>query len=225
MHSQPLWSIVVIVVLAALFVACAEARNPGGPAGGGGSGSSGGGQTTTTSGGGGSGQTTTAGTTGGSAGAALPLVINEIAATGAVEYVEIVNPTSDPVSLGELALADTDAVNGGPKLADAARFPKDTSIQPGEHLVVLCGQAAGDGVGPHGKCGSGGPDTCYYATWSVSAKNGEKVFLLSPDDAVIQEAEYPKDAAANGDSWGRFPDSTGDFAETKPTPGEANSLP
>ena len=24
---------------------------------------------------------------------------------------------------------------------------------------------------------------------------------------------------------GRFPDSTGDFAETKPTPGEANSLP
>lgn len=227
MHSQPMWSIVVVVFLAALFTACAEARTlgpPGGGSGGGGAGGSDGGtggQTTSTPGGAGGAGTTTP-TGGGSA--ASPVVINEIGATG-TEMVEIVNPSSKPVALDDFALADTDTTNGGPKIADAARFPKDTTVQPGEHLVILCGQSAGDGVGPHDKCGSGGPDTCFYATWSVSAKNGEKVFLLSPDDAVLAEAEYPKDAAATGDTWGRFPDVTGDFTETAPTPGAANTLP
>ena len=223
MQSQPMWSLVAVVFLAAIFAACAEARTPGPYEGGSGGGGTGGQTTTASSGGGGAGgQPTTTTTVAG--GAALPLVINEISATD-VEFVEIVNPSSKPVDLGGLALADTDTVDGGPKIADAARFPKDTTIQPGEHLVILCGQSAGDGVGPHDKCGSGGPDTCFYATWGVSAKNGEKVFLLSADDAVIMDADYPPDAAATGDTWGRFPDVTGDFAETASTPGTANSLP
>jgi hypothetical protein len=221
-----MWSIVVVVFLAALFAACAEARTlgpPGGGGSGGGTGTGAGGQTTTTPGGAGGGGSETS-PTGGGGSAAAPVVINEIGATG-TEMVEIVNPSSKPVALDDFALADTDTTNGGPKIADAARFPKGTTVQPGEHLVILCGQSAGDGVGPHDKCGSGGPDTCFYATWSVSAKNGEKVFLLSPDDAALAEAEYPKDAAATGNTWGRFPDVTGDFTETASTPGAPNALP
>lgn len=218
-----LWSIVVVVIFAASSVACAEARpgNPGGIGGSGAAGGSGGQATTTTT------ETATGGqstSTGQGGAAALPLVINEIGATGD-EFVEIVNLSSDVVSLDGLALADTDTVNGGPKTADAARFPKDAEIQPGEHLVVLCGQAGSDGVGPHDKCGNIGPSTCYYATWSVSAKNGEKVYLLGQDDAVLSEVEYPADAAPSGDTWGRFPDVTGDFADTKSTPGDVNEQP
>ncbi len=222
MHGQAMWSIITVVLLACLVLACAEARNPGGSGGAGGTGaggeSGGTGATSSTTGGAGGTTDTSAG------GSASPLVINEIGATGD-EIVEIVNPTSKAVSLDEYALSDADPTTGDPKIADAARFPKGTEVQPGEHLVVLCGQSANDGVGPHDKCGNNGPNTCYYATWSVSAKDGEKVFLLSPTDDVVLEAEYPKDAAATGNTWGRFPDVTGDFTETAATPGEPNTLP
>lgn len=225
MSGQAMWSIVTVVLFAALVMACAEARNPGGGAGGdaGGGGAGGSGATSSTGGGGAAGGT--GGTTGtGAGGAASPLVINEIGATGD-EFVEIVNPTSKAISLDDLALADTDSTNGEPKIADAARFPKGAEIAPGEHLVVLCGQDPSDGVGPHDKCGADGPDICYYATWSVSAKDGETVFLLSPSDEILAQAEYPADAASTGNTWGRFPDVTGDLAETLATAGKPNELP
>ena len=192
----------------------------GGPSSSGGGGGAGaGGSTSTSSGGGG-----TTASTGGSGGAATPIVINEISATGD-EFVEIVNPTNDAISLADYALADTDPVTSAPKTAEAARFPQGTMIAAGEHLLVLCGQAAADGVGPHATCGVGGPASCYYATWNVSAKDGEKVYLLSPADEILVEAPYPQNAAAVGNSWGRFPDVTGAFTETVPTPGKANATP
>jgi len=190
----------------------------------GGAGAGAGGSTSTPTGGGGTTGSTGGTGTGGSGGAATPLVINEISATGE-EFVEIVNPTSDAISLADYALADTDPVTSAPKTADAARFPQGTMIAAGEHLVVLCGQAAADGVGPHATCGTGGPASCFYATWNVSAKNGEKVYLLSPADEILAEAPYPQNAAAVGNSWGRFPDATGAFTETVPTPGKANATP
>jgi hypothetical protein len=81
-------------------------------------------------------------------------------------------------------------------------------------------------VGPHVMClASGGPTTCFYASWKVSASNGETVHLLDPKDAPVDEVLYPMDAVPSGQTWGRLPDATGSFAANEPTPGATNAAP
>lgn len=222
MHAQSMWSLVAVFLVAALTIACAEARAPAGSSGA--SGGDGGGGATSANGGaatssGGGGNSTSAGGAGGS----VPVVINEIGPTG-TDYVELKNTGNAAFALDDYALADL-GDDGLPKLAEAANFPKGTTIGAGKHLLIVAGQDPADGVGPHDKCLSLGPDTCFYAVFGVSGSNGDRMFLLGPDDMVVAEAEYPKDAVTGDSTWGRLPDGTGAFAENKSTPGESNEGP
>jgi hypothetical protein len=233
-------SILTILVFGALALACggssstSTGTSSGGNGGGttssnGGNGGAGGNQTggggsggNQTGGGGSGGNQTGGGGTGGTAD--VPVVLNEIQATGE-DYVELVNTGAMAFDLANYGLADSMGA-GEPKIADAARFPAGTVLAPGDHLLVVAEQDPAAGVGPHDVClAMGGPTVCFYATWGLSAAKGEKVFLLSPADAVVAEAEYPMNAVVAPSTWGRLPDGTGAFAETAPTPGEANKAP
>jgi hypothetical protein len=160
-------------------------------------------------------------TTGGAGQGAL--VINEISAAGA-DWVEIANASASTIDLGDYAVCDSDA-NGGCKVAEAVRFPKGTLLATKERAILVGNKDADAGVGPGTDCIQGGPSTCFYATWKVSAKNGESLFVLDANDQVIGEAKYPANAVPDGQTWGRLPDFTGDFAANAPTPGAPNAAP
>ena len=164
---------------------------------------------------------TTTTTTSGTAPTDSDVVINEISASGD-DWVELVNRGDAPFDLGDHALADTDM--GAPKLSEAVRFPAGTTLAPGEFLLVLADQMTAP-AGPQTMCLPGGPDTCFHALWAISAKDGERVHLVSPEDEVLADADYPPNAVPLGQTWGRLPDGTGAFAANAPTPGAANQGP
>ncbi|WP_437736052.1 lamin tail domain-containing protein [Sorangium sp. So ce1335] len=151
------------------------------------------------------------------------VVVNEISARGG-DWIELGNPGEAAADLGGFGLCDADDI-GQCNTADALRFPEGTQLAPGEYLLVLGDQAVEAGPGPHTTCLADGPSTCFYATWKVSASRGETVFLVSPDNQVLAELAYPIEAAADGQTWGRLPDLTGEGAVTAPTPGAANAAP
>lgn len=190
-----------------------------GGSGAGGSATGGAGQGGATTGSGGLG----AGGAGSGGGLASALVVNEISAAGA-DWIELANAGATTIDLGDYALCDSDA-SGLCKVADAVRFPKGTLVAAHERVIVACDKSADAGVGPGSDCIPGGPSTCFYATWKVSASKGEKVFVLGAGDQVVGEAEYPKDAVPDGQSWGRLPDFIGGFSANAPTPGSANGGP
>jgi hypothetical protein len=64
--------------------------------------------------------------------------------------------------------------------------------------------------------------SCFAATFKVSNSRGETVWLLDPGGTVEQQQNYPMNAVPSGFSYGRFPDGTGAFGQTTPTPGAAN---
>ncbi|WP_437317384.1 lamin tail domain-containing protein [Sorangium sp. So ce385] len=176
---------------------------------------------TSGSGGGGSGGTGT-GTGGGPA--STTVVVNEISAKGG-DWIELGNPGPGSADLSGLGLCDSDD-SGACNTADALTFPEGTQLAPGAYLLVLGDQAAEAGPGPHTTClPDGGPSSCFYATWKVSASRGETVHLISANGQVLTQLEYPIEAAADGETWGRLPDLTGEGAVTAPTPGEANAAP
>lgn len=194
----------------------------------------GGGGTQTTTGNGGSTSTGTTSTSTGtttstsmSTGTPGEPIINEIAAKGA-DWIEIANPGDSVIDLGGYGLCGDVDPTQGPEcdIATIARFPQGTTLPPGGYLLILGDQDPVDGVGPHVMClPDGGPTTCFYASWKVSASNGETVHLLDPKDEPVDEVLYPKDAVPSGQTWGRVPDMTGGFAENDPTPGAANMAP
>ena len=162
------------------------------------------------------------GTGGGTA--TTTVVVNEISAKGA-DWIELGNAGTGPADLSGLGLCDSDE-NGACNTADALRFPEGTQLAPGAYLLILGDQVPEDGPGPHTAClTDGGPSSCFYATWKVSASRGETVYLISESDKVLAKLEYPIEAAADGQTWGRLPDLTGEGAATAPTPGAANTPP
>lgn len=211
----------MLLLTCSLMMACSESMTTSSTDGGGGSTTSDGGGGSgagTSNGGGGSG----AGTTSGNGGALV--VINEIRATGD-DYVELFNPADSAVDLSSYGITDS-LDTGEPKLEEVARFPTGTNLGAGKYLLLVAEQDAAAGVGPHDAClPDGGPTSCFYASWGISASNGEKLFLLSPDDEIVSEVEYPMDAVPDGSTWGRLPDGTGNFAENAATPGEPNEAP
>ncbi|HEX2656958.1 MAG TPA: hypothetical protein VHU40_01745, partial [Polyangia bacterium] len=70
-----------------------------------------------------------------------------------------------------------------------------------------------------------GVKKCYQASWDVSGGNGETIYLLSPDDVILDQAVYPKDVTSDGQTWSRLPDGAGPFAVGLPTAGKANLPP
>ncbi|WP_437813650.1 lamin tail domain-containing protein [Sorangium sp. So ce1078] len=156
--------------------------------------------------------------------ATTTVVVNEISAKGG-DWIELGNTGPGSVDLGGLGLCDSDE-SGMCNTTDALRFPEGTQLAPGAYLVILGDQAVEAGPGPHTTClPDGDLSSCFYATWKVSASRGETVYLISANDQVLTRLEYPIEAAADGQTWGRLPDLTGEGAVTAPTPGEANAAP
>lgn len=170
--------------------------------------------------------TTTAGTSTGSSsstGGSAPtgVVINEISAKGE-DWIELANAGATSADLGGKGLCDSDD-SGACNFVGVIRFPAGTTLAPGEHLLIVGNKEADAGVGPFTDClATGGPATCFYVTWKVSASKGEKVHYIGTDDLPIDEVLYPMNAVLDGQTWGRVPDLTGNFAANKPTPGASN---
>ncbi len=165
--------------------------------------------------------------TGGSA-EAINVIFNEIAAVGSSEWIEIANRGDKAVTLDGHYIADSDKLTGEPKKKDAMQFPKGTVIEPRGRVVIVASKKSG-AVGPHAKveCLPDGPESCYYATFGLSATTGETVHLLAPDTSIITSTPIPQSlsADAGGSTTGsqcRVPDLTGDFAPCPMTPGAPN---
>ena len=206
--------LLVTMSIAASF-GCAESTTDQSPSGGAGAGTSSGNASSSSTGS--SGQTSS-----GAAGMAK-LVINEIQGT-TEDWVELVNIGDAVADLSGMGLADQDT-DGTPKLAEAVRFIEGAKLVPGEYLVIVANLKTAN-PGPQGDClMSGGPPTCYQATWGISGSNGDEIFLLSPTDAVLESVPYPMNAVLDGQSYCRLPNGSGDFQACKPTPSELNSAP
>jgi Lamin Tail Domain len=162
---------------------------------------------------------------GGGGGGAAPagVVINEISAVGS-DWIELANAGDAPLDLGSVGLCDSDA-NGQCNVAEALRFPAGTQLAPDAFLLIACDQPAGAGPGPHTECIPGGPGSCFYVTWKVSASNGETLFLIDANNAVLSATQYPQNAVQEGQTWSRIPDRIGAFAAGAPTPGAPNAAP
>lgn len=156
-------------------------------------------------------------TTGGGPGG---VVINELSGTGS-DYIELFNPTSAMADLSGLRIADQD-MPGMPKLTSAVSLPMGTSLAPGGYLFILGGQAASS-TAPETMCAPG-PSPCFFASYKLSNKTGDEVFLVAPDDTVLSSVVYPGNLAA-GETWSRIPDGTGPFANGAATPGASNHAP
>jgi hypothetical protein len=219
-------SLIAVTVIAALSLGCSDGgpgnEGSGGHAGASSTSTGGGGQ----QGGGGAGGGTSSASGGGGNGGAgsSPLVINEISATG-TDWVELGNPTASDVDLEGLSLADSDS-KGDPDISHATTFASGASIAAHTYALVVAGQDDdGDGK-PQTKClDQGGPATCFYATWKISSSDGDEVFLVDKDGKVLGSVPYPKNAVADGQTYGRLPDMTGPFTATAATPGAPNQVP
>ncbi|HMY17226.1 MAG TPA: lamin tail domain-containing protein [Polyangium sp.] len=183
-----------------------------------------GGETSSGSSSGGSSSSSTSSSSGqSSSGGTANLVVNELQTT-TEDWVEIVNVGDGVADLSAMGLADQDT-DGTPKLAEAVRFIEGEKLVPGEYLVVVA-NVKNPNAGPQGDClQSGGPATCYQAAWGISGTNGDKIFLLSPTDEIIDSVVYPANAVLDGQSYCRLPNGAGDFQACTPTPGELNAGP
>ncbi len=193
----------------------------GGTSGTGGTGgTSGTGGTGGTSGTGGTGGASGTGGTGGTGGtdAGGPLVvINEVRALGGTDYVELKNIGAGNADLGGWGVTDAQGVNGAPNYNTALYFPKGTTLAPGKYLLVLAQQTSTGG--PQTSC-LGYTSTCWWATFGISG-SGERVYLIDSHNSYDSFVDYPTNTV-DGQTWGRLPDGTGNFALNLPTPGAKN---
>lgn len=149
------------------------------------------------------------------------VVINEIQGHGAVEYLELANAGSSDLDLSGFGVCDEDA-DGKCQVDAAVRFPEGTVLAPGAYLLVIANQDTTNGPGPYSQC-TGGVTSCYYASWKISAVDGEQLRVIDADDVEVASLKYPKDATADDtQSWSRSPDLTGEPEAAAPTPGKAN---
>lgn len=138
------------------------------------------------------------------------VVINEI--SGGDEWVELFNGGTTARDVTGWRLADRDKTTGTPKLAEAVTFPAGTVLAVGEYLLVR-----GGGVGDAGKpCPRGdaaAPDAgslCFNAEFGISNKDGESLFLLDADDAIVGKVVYPPRASSGSTTWSRVPNGAPD---------------
>jgi hypothetical protein len=151
------------------------------------------------------------------------VVINEISGKGD-NWVELYNGATAPADLGGWALTDSEKDGGAPKTSEAVVFPSGTTLAPGAYgLVAQLPADAGADAAP--TCPAGGQAFCFGATWGISNKTGETLYLLDKSGVVSTDGKYPGNAVGSGQTWGRLPNATGSFAITAPTPGAANRAP
>jgi hypothetical protein len=161
--------------------------------------------------------------------AAPTIVFNEVLAVGTSEWIEIVNPGAATIDVSDYAIAGSKKDSTEPKTGSAMRFPAGTTIEPGARILIMTSKAKEDGVGPYTKegCLPEGPETCFWASFGVSATAGETLHFLAPDDAIIMSTAIPMGVSAEAGasttiSQCRLPDVTGDFAPCAITPGQPN---
>lgn len=153
-------------------------------------------------------------------GAAAGLVINEIQPHDA-EWLEIANGSDSEIDISGFGVCDEDA-SGACEIASAMRFPAGTTIPPGGYIVILTDQADGD-PGPYDVC-MPGVTSCFYASWKISAGDGELIQVIDADDAVVAALLYPSGATPDATfTLSRLPDITGPAAIGAPTPGAPNT--
>lgn len=152
------------------------------------------------------------------------LVVNEMRASGD-DWVELYNAGDAPIDLGGYGVADTEADGGAPRTSLAVRFPTGTTLGPGQYLFILA-DVADAGAGAQTSClADSGIARCYHAGWAISASRGETLSVIDARDNVVVRVTYPPNAAPSGQSWGRLPNGTGEFAANRPTPGASNQAP
>lgn len=185
-------------------------QNAGGSSG---QGTAGAGGTNDDSGGAGAGGGGTSGA-GGSGGEELAVVVlNEIKGEGSGDdFIELYNLGPGQKTLSGYKLADN---------SNAFVFPEGTLIPEGGYVLLLIG----DLLVPGGPFMCFTPYlTCFHDTgWGIS-QNGEDVFFRDPGNQQLDTTNYPL-SVVDGESWGRYPDGTGDFVVTDPTPEADNELP
>ena len=207
----------LLLGLGLMVVGCSESRSD---TGGGGAGGDGGAPATSSGGAGGTGETSSGG--GGSSSSAMSkgeVVINEIDANN--DWIELVNVGEESFELSGLLLADSDA--GEPKLDTAIEFPEGATLAGGARLFILAKQdnEVEPGVqDPQTVC-EPGASPCFYAPFGISDADGDEIYLLD-GDRIVSSGVYEPAAAADGESWCRLPDGTGDFAVCAPTPSAPN---
>lgn len=150
------------------------------------------------------------------------VMINELAATDVVDFVELANASTSSQVVGDLRVADADE-DGGPRLATATSLVGAATMDPGDRLVVVGGYASA-APGPQREC-SGGISPCFQASWGIGASEGETMYLLSPTDLIVDQVTYPGKDVPVGQSWGRVPDLAGPFTAAVPTPLLPNAAP
>lgn len=147
------------------------------------------------------------------------VLINEVSSDG--EWVELANSGTKSVDISGWKVADSDKDTGGPKLAEAAVFPAGTKLGPKAYGIVQAGGVDGGKTCPEGEAAF-----CLHAEFGISKKNGENLYLVDQNDAVVGTVVYPPDAAANtAEAWARIPDRDpkGTFEHAAPTPGGENA--
>ncbi|HOP05765.1 MAG TPA: lamin tail domain-containing protein [candidate division Zixibacteria bacterium] len=136
------------------------------------------------------------------------LVINELMASNNTtasdefgdfdDWIEVANISESAISLNGLGL--TDHWEGSPDYV----FP-DTTLQPGEYIVVWADEEPGEGS--------------LHAPFKLDG-DGEEVFLID-DDVVVDQVTFP--ALASDVSWGRWANGTGAWQlMSVATPGAEN---
>ncbi len=201
------------LTLSLLTIACSEAKTSegGGGAGEGGAPQGGQGSGASSSDGGSSSSQTTQG----------QVVINEISATE--DWIELYNTGAAAFDLSGWMLADSETP-GTPKLDEAIIFPAGTSIAAGASLFILAKQdmvvMPGEQT-PQTMCAPGS-SPCFFAPFGLSDTDGDEIFLIE-GDVTVSASPYPAAAAAEGESWCRLPDGTGNFSVCTPTPGAPNA--
>ena len=143
------------------------------------------------------------------------VVINEVKGQGdGDDYIEIFNRGPGPTDVGGYGIADA---------SNTFLIPSATTLEAGEYLLLLLGRS--DLVGEF-TCFT--PNPCFHASWGV-AQDGEMVYLRDASNTVVDATDYPDQAGmnglANGESWGRLPNGTGDFVATRLTPELQNQAP
>lgn len=149
------------------------------------------------------------------------LVINEVSTRGG-DWIELYNKGNAAVDLTGLRITDDDKDGGAPRVASATQFADGLKLAPDAYLMVLANQPSASGA--LGPCFDGGiVSGCTSVTFGISKTAANTIFVLAPDDAPTTTADIPANATMAGQTWGRFPNGTGAFGVTKPTPGAANA--
>lgn len=173
---------------------------------------------TTSTGGMGTGATgNTGGTTSTGGSPAGVLVINELSASGD-DFVELFNGGMTPIDTAGLRVADDD--NGAPKLDEAVDISGRT-VMPNEYVFILVGLDTMAMPGEQTDCGPG-PSPCFQGAFGISNGSGDTIYLVDGADAVLTSVAIPGNAVADGQTYSRIPNGTGDFAAGTPTPGAEN---